>query len=158
MDNKYTAYIDTKNIKKFAKRLKEVREFGILDIYRRFYQYFRDKTKLRYYQAAVKTPYAESSLGRRKRNGSIITQDSLFGIDTTALYQDLTRNVKIDDSGLSVWSNQFYAGYINRLFEEKGPYSPNGVLFVDEADLMELEEIIMEEYEEGFGKIPDSFK
>lgn len=156
-DPKYTAYVDTSNIKNFTKRLKQVKSFNILDIYRRYYQYYRRKTRARYLQAAQDTPYAESSLGKHKRNGTIITQDSFFGIDTTALFQDFTQNVKIDDSGLRVWSDQIYAGYINNLFAEKGPFAPEGVLFVDDNDLVELEVIILQEYEEGFGKLPDNF-
>jgi len=154
---KYTSYVDVSGVKKFAKRLKQVREFNILDIYRRYYQYYRRKTRARFLKAAQETPYAESSLGKKKRNGTIITQDSFFGIDTTALFQDVTQNVKIDDSGLRVWSNQIYAGYIENLFQEKGPYAPEGILFVDEDDLVDLEVIILQEYEEGFDKLPDRF-
>ncbi len=156
-DPKYTTYIDVANVQNFVRRLKEVRKFNILDIYKRFYQYYRRKTRARYLKAAQDTPYAESSLGRKKRNGTIITQDSLFGIDTTALFQDFTQNVKIDDSGLRVWSDLVYAGYIENLFQEKGPYAPEGVLHVDEDDLVELEVIILQEYQEGFGKLPDNF-
>jgi hypothetical protein len=139
----YPIYVDTTSLKKFALRLKEVRKLGILDIYRKFYQYYRAKTRARYIRASQETPYAPSSIGRRKRNGSIIGEGSLFGIDTTALFQDFTQNVKIDDSGLRVQSDRIYAGYIEMLFQKKGPYAPEGVLFVDDQDLETLE-IIME--------------
>lgn len=146
-------YIDTTNLKKFALRLKEVRKLGILDIYREFYKYYRTKTRARYIRASQETPYAPSSIGRKKRNGSIIGEGSLFGIDTTALFQDFTENVKIDDSGLRVWSDRIYAGYIEMLFQEKGPYAPEGVLFVDDQDLETLEFIMEKELLEAFDDI-----
>lgn len=153
MTQKYPIYADTTNLKKFALRLKEVRKLGILDIYRQFYQYYRTKTRARYLRASQETPYAPSSIGRRKRNGTIITEGSLFGIDTTALFQDLTQNVKIDDSGLRMWSNQIYAGYVEMLFQEKGPFTPNGVLFVDNNDLEALELIMEKELLEALDDI-----
>ena len=153
MPEQYPVYVDTTSLKQFTQRLKEVRKLGILDVYRRFYQYYRAKTRARYLRAAQETPYAPSSIGRRKCNGTIITEGSLFGIDTTAMFQDYTQNIKIDDSGLRVWSEQFYAGFVEMLFQEKGPYSPDGVLFVDENDLIELEFIIQEEMVEAFDDI-----
>lgn len=153
MPQQYPAYIDTKNLAKFAQRLKEIRKLGILDIYRRFYQYYRAKTRDRYIRASLETPYAPSSIGRRKRNGTIISEGSLFGIDTTAMFTDYTQNVKIDDSGLRVWSEQFYAGFVEMLFQQKGPYAPDGVLFVDDNDLIELELIMQEEMIEAFDDI-----
>jgi hypothetical protein len=153
MPEQYPIYIDTTNLKQFTQRLKEVRKLGILDIYRRFYQYYRIKTRARYLRAAQETPYAPSSIGRRKRNGEIIGDASLFGIDTTAMFSDYTQNIRIDDSGLRVWSEQFYAGFVEILFQEKGPYAPDGVLFVDENDLIELEFIIQGEMVEAFDDI-----
>jgi hypothetical protein len=153
MPEKYPIAIDTTNLKKFALRLKEVRKLGILDIYREFYKYYRAKTRARYIRASQETPYAPSSIGRRKRNGSIIGEGSLFGIDTSALFQDFTENVKIDDSGLRVWSDRIYAGYIEMLFQEKGPYAPEGVLFVDDQDLEALEFIMEKELLEAFDDI-----
>jgi hypothetical protein len=153
MPEKSPISVDTSNLKKFAQRLKEVRKLGILDIYREFYQYYRAKTRARYLRAASETPYAPSSLGRRKRNGEIITEGSLFGIDTTALFNDFTQNVKIDDSGLRVWSDRVYAGYIEMLFQEKGPFAPDGVLFVDDGDLETLEFIVEKELLEAFDDI-----
>jgi hypothetical protein len=153
MPEQYPIYIDTTSLKKFALRLKEVRKLGILDIYRQFYQYYRAKTRDRYLRAAQQTPYAPSSIGRRKRNGTIITEGSLFGIDTTALFQDFTQNVKIDDSGLRVWSEQIYAGYIEMLFQEKGPFAPDGVLFVDDNDLQTLEFIMEKELLEALDEV-----
>lgn len=150
---KSSAYIDTSELKQFTKRLKEIRKLGILDIYRRFYQYYRVKTKTRYIRASLETPYAPSSIGRRKRNGTIISEGSPFGIDTTAMFKDYTQNIKIDDSGLRVWSDQIYAGFVEMKFQEKGPYAPQGVLFVDENDLIELELIIHEELIEVFDEI-----
>ncbi|KYC42099.1 hypothetical protein WA1_19050 [Scytonema hofmannii PCC 7110] len=148
----YPIYVDTTNLQKFAKRLKEVRKLGILDIYRRFYQYYRTKTRARYLRAAQETPYAPASLGRRKRNGTIITEGSLFGIDTGAMFEDYTQNVKIDDSGLRVWSEKFYAGLVEMKFQEKGP-APEGVLFVDDNDLIEMEFIIQGEVSEALDEV-----
>ncbi|ALF52253.1 hypothetical protein ACX27_04315 [Nostoc piscinale CENA21] len=156
MPEQYPAYVDTTNLSKFALRLKEVRKLGILDIYRRFYQYYRTKTRDRYIKASLETAYAPSSIGRRKRNGTIISEGSLFGIDTTAMFNDYTQNVKIDDSGLRVWSEQYYAGFVEVLFQEKGPFAPEGVLFVDDNDLIELELIIQEELIEAFDSILDA--
>lgn len=153
MAEKSPISVDTSNLKKFAQRLKEVRKLGILDIYRKFYQYYRAKTRARYIQAANQTPYAPSSIGRRKRNGEIITEGSLFGIDTSALFNDFTQNVRIDDSGLRVWSDRVYAGYIEMLFQEKGPFAPEGVLFVDDGDLETLDFIIEKELLEAFDDI-----
>ncbi|MBD2365254.1 hypothetical protein H6G36_29560 [Anabaena minutissima FACHB-250] len=153
MPEQHPAYIDTTNLQKFTQRLKEVRKLGILDIYRRFYQYYRTKTRDRYIRASLETPYAPSSIGKRKRNGTIITEGSLFGIDTTAMFSDYTQNVKIDDSGLRVWSEQFYAGFVEMKFQEKGPYAPEGILFVDNNDLIELELIIQEELIEAFDDV-----
>lgn len=149
----YPVYIDTTNLQRFAKRLKEVRKLGILDIYRRFYQYYRAKTRARYLRAAQETPYAPGGIGRRKRNGTIITEGSLFGVDTGAMFTDYTQNVKIDDSGLRVWSEQFYAGFVELKFQQKGPYAPEGVLFVNDNDLIELEFIIQQETIEAFDEI-----
>ena len=149
----YPVYVDTSNLKKFALRLKQVRQLGILDIYKEFYRYYRQKTRARYLRAAQETPYAPASIGRRKRNGSIITEGSLFGIDTGAVFEDYTQNVKIDDSGLRVWSDQIYAGYVEMLFQEKGSYSPEGVLLVDNNDLDQLEYIIEKELLEALDEI-----
>lgn len=153
MPERYPLSVDTSNLSRFAKRLKEVRSLGILDIYRKFYQYYRIKTRARYLKAAQETPYAPSSIGRRKRSGEIIGEGSLFGIDTTALFNDFTQNVKIDDSGLRVWSDRVYAGYIEMLFQEKGPYAPEGVLFVDDDDLETMEFIIEKELLEALDDI-----
>lgn len=150
---KSSAYVDTENLKQLISQLKEIRKLGILDIYRKFYEYYRIKTKARYVKAAVETPYAPSSIGRRKRNGTIISEGSLFGIDTTAMFRDYTENVRIDDSGMRVWSEQFYAGFVEMKFQEKGPYAPEGVLFVDDNDLIEMELIIEKELVKFFDEI-----
>jgi hypothetical protein len=52
-----------------------------------------------------------------------------------------------------VWSDRIYAGYIEMLFQEKGPYAPNGVLFVDDQDLEALEFIMEKELLEAFDDI-----
>lgn len=135
--------------------LDRVRNLGILNIYKDFYTYFRDRTIDRYLEAATETPFAPASIGKRRPSGDIITENSLFGIDTEALFNDLTQNVLIRDEGLYVWSDLPYARYIHRKFEEKGPFAPQGVLFVKEDDIEKLEEIILERYEEGFGELPD---
>lgn len=150
---KYPVRVDTSNIKNFVKRLKEVRQVNILDIYRRFYKHYRAKTAQRFLTAANETPFAPSSIGRRRPSGDIITNNSLYGIDTGTVFYDFTNNVKIDDGGLVVWSDAFYAKHLEANFQKKSPYAPEGVLHVDKGDLAVLERIIMEEVKEGLDDI-----
>lgn len=153
MTEKHPVRVDTSNIKNFTKRLQEVRQVNILDIYRRFYKYYRAKTEQRFLTAANETPFAPSSIGKRRPSGDIISENSLYGIDTGTVFYDFTHNVRIDDSGLVVWSDAFYAKYLEAKFEEKSPFAPDGVLHVDNEDLAVLERIIVEEVKEGLDDI-----
>ena len=153
MTEKYPVRVDTSKLRDFTKRLQEVRQVNILDIYRRFYQYYRAVTEQRFLTAANETPFAPSSIGSKRPSGDIITNNSLYGIDTGTVFYDFTHNVKIDTSGLVIWSDAFYAKYLEAKFEEKSPYAPNGVLHVDNKDLAVLERIIIEEVKEGLDDI-----
>jgi hypothetical protein len=114
----------------------EVRQSGILLIYRDIYRYMRERTADRYRRAARETPYARRSIGTRQAvSGRIRGRDALFGIDSGKLYGQLVNNVKIDSRGIFMYSDLAYSGKIMELFARKGPFAPDSPLFVDDDDL-----------------------
>ena len=134
-----------------------VKRVGILSVYRRWYEYFRPKLQARFDLGSRTTPYAPSSLGKRKRSGEIIKQvpNSLYNRDTDALYKSVVDDVKIGSDGVEIRSDVPYAGFALGRFEKKGGLAPDGVLRVDREDIDELELYLMEEYEDALGELPD---
>jgi hypothetical protein len=121
----------------------EVRQQGILLIYRDIYRYMRQRTADRYRRAAKDTPYARASIGTRQAvSGRIRGRGALFGIDSGKLFGQLTNNVKIDNRGIYIYSDLAYAGKIMELFARKGPFAPDSPLFVDDDDLIFVGNVI----------------
>jgi hypothetical protein len=114
----------------------EVRQNGILLIYRDIYRYMRQRTADRYRRAARETPYARRSIGTKQTvSGRIRGRGALFGIDSGKLFGQLTNNVKIDNRGIFIYSDLAYSGRVMELFARKGPFAPDSPLSVDDADL-----------------------
>lgn len=139
------------------KVISAVRKASLATVYRRWYSYYRPKLKERFQEGSKTTPYAESSLGRKKRSGEIIRQvpQSRFNQDTLALYNSVLRDVKISDYGLDIKTNVSYAPYALTKFREKGSLAPQGLFRLTPDDIGELELILLEEYESVFDEIPD---
>lgn len=129
----------------------EVTESGRLKNYSDFYRYHRNKTAERYRIAAAQTPYAASSKGRKKPKSGRRIPDGFFGIDSGALFSDTVNNRRITpEDGLIYYSDLNYSAYVMARFAEKGPYAPNDVLFIDDADLERFEEIVSENFARAF--------
>lgn len=142
----------------WAKRITDaVREQGMLNVYSKFYKYYRPILKERFDLGSRTTPYEPSSLGKRKRSGEIIRQvpTSLYNRDTDALYKSVMDDVKITDDGMEIKSDVSYAPYALGRFKQKGELAPDGVFKVSKDDISELESILLEEYEDAIGDIPD---
>jgi hypothetical protein len=131
--------------------LNRLKEFPILRVWKIFYRYYRERLIERYDRAAKETPFAPSSIGRKKPKSGRIIPDGQFGVDGGDLYSDLTHDVKLSAGQLSVGSDLAYAGYILDLFAEKGPYAPESILFFDEEDQQELIDIIDQVLDRTFG-------
>lgn len=133
-----------------------VKRVGILDVYRKWYEYLRPILKERFDRGSRTTPYAPSSIGQKKRSGEVIGAGSLYNRDTDALYESVTRNVKLDaQTGIEIRSDVPYAGFALKRFTEKGGLAPEGLLSVSRDDIGELETILLKEYEAALGEIPD---
>lgn len=128
----------------------EVTESGRLKNYSDFYRYHRNKTAERYRIAAAQTPYAASSKGRKKKFSGRKIPDRAFGIDSGRLFSDAVNNRRISENGLTYYSELDYSAYVMAKFAEKGPYSPNDILFVDDDDLTKFEEIVSENFAKAF--------
>jgi hypothetical protein len=139
------------------KVINAVRKASLLNVYRRWYEYYRPKLKERFKEGSKTTPYAESSLGKRKRSGEIIRQvpQSLFNQDTLKLYNSVIRDVKISDYGLDIKTDVSYAPYALAKFKQKGSLAPQGLFTLDRDDVSNLELFLLEEYESVFQDIPD---
>ena len=137
---------------------KAVKSARMLDVYKRWYAYYRPKLKARFDEGSKTTPYADSSLGKFKRSGERIKQvpQSLFNQDTLALYNSVINDSKISESGLELVTNVSYAPYALDKFTKKGSLAPDGVFKVTQDDISELESILLETYEEILGDIPDN--
>lgn len=128
---------------RLAQAIAEVRQSGILLIYRDIYRHLRQRTADRYRRAARETPYARRSIGTKQRvSGQIRGKGALYGIDSGALFNQLVNKVKLDERGIFMYSDLAYAGRIMELFARKGPFSPDSPLFVDEDDLDVIGQII----------------
>jgi hypothetical protein len=126
-----------------AQAIADVRKNGILLIYRDIYRYMRERTADRYRRAAAQTPYARASIGTRQTvSGKIRGKDAQFGIDSGALFKQLTQNVKIDDRGIFIYSDLAYSAKVMELFARKGPFAPDSPLFVNDDDLSFMSEVI----------------
>jgi hypothetical protein len=121
----------------------EVRQNGILLIYRDIYRYMRQRTADRYRRAARETPYSRRSIGTKQAvSGRIRGRGALFGIDSGKLFGQLTNNVKIDNRGIFIYSDLAYSGRVMELFARKGPFAPDSPLFVDDDDLIFVGNVI----------------
>lgn len=125
----------------------------MLDVYKRFYKYYRPKIKARFDLGSQTTPYAPGSLGRRKRSGERIQQvpQSKFNQDTMALYTSVISNPTITKDSLVLKTDVDYANYALDKFKRKGGLAPDGVFVVTREDLDELDTILIEEYMSVFG-------
>lgn len=137
--------LDATDYKLLANAIADVRKRGILLIYRDIYRHMRQQTADRYRRAAKETAYARASLGTRQTvSGKIRGKGAQFGIDSGALFRQITQNVKIDDRGIFIYSDLAYSARIMELFARKGPFAPDSPLFVDETDLSVIGGIIAE--------------
>ena len=128
--------LDATDYTLLGEAIAEVRQSGILLIYRDIYRYMRERTADRYRRAARDTPYAARSIGTKQTvSGKVRGRGALFGIDSGKLFGQITQNVKIDDRGIYIYSDLNYAGKIMELFARKGPFAPDSPLFVDDDDL-----------------------
>jgi hypothetical protein len=139
------------------KIVQAVKRVGMLNVYSRWYEYYRPILKARFDEGSKTTPYAESSLGKRKRSGEIIKQvpQSKFNQDTGALYDSVTKDVKISNTGLDIETNVSYAPYALKHFTKKGSLAPEGLFKISQDDVNALELYLIEEYEDALGEIPD---
>jgi hypothetical protein len=143
--------VDQRSTDDLAALISGVIDDGILRNYRDFYNYHRNKTAQRYRIAAANTQYAASSKGRKKPVSGRRVPDGAFGIDSGRLFSDTVNNRKITrDEGLTYYSDLSYSSYIMSLFAQKGPYSPNSILFIDDEDLSKFEEIVSNNYAKAF--------
>ena len=106
-------------------------------------KHLRPKIRRKYLDASARTPYALSSYGKRKRSGSIIP-DGRYGIDTKALYRDVTERPEINSAMIVIGSSLDYASRMDMLFREKSPY-PDGVWNTDTQDEAKLKSVISNE-------------
>lgn len=139
------------------KIVQAVKRVGMLNVYSRWYEYYRPILKARFDEGSKTTPYAESSLGKRKRSGEIIKQvpQSKFNQDTGALYDSVTKDVKISKTGLDIETDVSYAPYALKHFKEKGALAPDGLFKLMPDDIDALELYLLEEYEDALGEVPD---
>jgi hypothetical protein len=146
-----TVSLDNRDLTDLALLVMEVTESGRLKNYSDFYRYHRNKTAERYRIAAVQTPYAASSVGRKKKVSGRKIPDGFFGIDSGALFSDTVNNRKITpEDGLIYYSDLSYSAFVMAKFAQKGPFAPDDVLFVDDADLGKFEEIVSENFAKAF--------
>jgi hypothetical protein len=139
------------------KIVQAVKRVGMLNVYSRWYEYYRPILKARFDEGSKTTPYAESSLGKRKRSGEIIKQvpQSKFNQDTLKLYDSVTKDVKISNAGLDLETDVSYAPYALKHFTKKGSLAPDGLFKLTPDDIGTLELYLLEEYEDALGEIPD---
>lgn len=129
----------------------EVTESGRLKNYSDFYRYHRNKTAERYRIAAAQTPYAAASKGRKKPKSGRRIPDGFFGIDSGALFSDTVNNRRITpEDGLTYYSELTYSAYVMAKFAEKGPFSPNSVLYFSDDDLDKFEQIVSDNFAAAF--------
>lgn len=137
---------------------KAAKRSGMLNVYKRWYAYYRPKLQERFDEGSRTTPYADASIGKTKRNGERIKQvpQSLFNQDTLALYNSVIKDAKISETGLELSTDVSYAPYALDKFTKKGSLAPDGVFKVTPDDIAELELILLETYDEVLGDIPDN--
>lgn len=146
--------LDQRDLTDLGFLIDEITTSGRLKNYSDFYRYHRNKTAERYRYAAQATPFAQGSIGRVKPKSGRRIPDGFFGIDSGALFSDTVNNRRITpDDGLTYYSDLSYSAYVMARFAEKGPFAPNGVLFIDDEDLKRMEEIVAENYAIAFGEI-----
>lgn len=149
----FNVTVDYKDYDRLSKAVAAVRASGILLIYRDYYRYFRPVLKARYDRVSQETPYSPGWIGTKQTvSGRVRGKDALWGIDSGALYRDLTDQVKITNAGIEVYSDLPYAERIMDLMAKKSPYaSEGGLWFVDELDVDKLEEIAADYLEKALG-------
>jgi hypothetical protein len=135
--------VKTTDFDRLVNAIASVRTASILLIYRDYYQYLRPVLRARYDRISAETEYSQAWMGTtQKVSGRVRGEDALWGVDSGALYSDLTNNVKINQAGLEVFSDLPYAERILDLMATKGPYAPYHLWFVDDLDIEALEEIV----------------
>jgi hypothetical protein len=139
----FSVTVDYDDYSRLAAALANVKTASILLVYRDFYRYFREILRERYDRASRETPYSPQWKGTvQAYSGRVRGEDALYGIDSGALYRDLTNNVKITSGGIEVYSDQEYASRMMDLFAQKGPYAPYGLWTMEAEDVDQLEEIL----------------
>lgn len=139
---KSTFLVPLNEIPDLQTQLDKLQQFKVLNVWRLFYIYYRKKLVERYGRAMRETPFAPSMHGRRKPKSKRLIPDGMFGVDSGALYADLTQNVRLRANELSVWTDLSYAEYVLAKFARKGPYAPDSILFTTEEDMLRLSKII----------------
>lgn len=131
--------------------LNRIADTGFFDIqsaqlYKDLYSHLKIKIRNRYLLNSIYTPYAAASIGTKQRiSGLTRGIDAKFGIDSGDLLHDISNNVKISKiDGIMIYSDLVYAKYIDTLFTEKGKYSPDSNIFIDDDDLQFIEDLVIE--------------
>lgn len=128
------------------------------DVYRQFYEHWRQKTRDRIEFAAQVTPYAVASLGTRQTFTQRVRGEdpgaggAEFGIDSGNFIDSVTGpgGFKLIDGRATILTDEEYFARLDELYSEKGPYSPFGVLFFDDDDVLVLEDILVDFVEQEF--------
>jgi hypothetical protein len=148
----FNVTVDYEDYLRLASAIANVKTASILLVYRDFYRYFREVLRERYDRASRETPYSPGWIGTvQEVSGRTRGVDALYGIDSGALYSDLTNNVKITTGGIEVYSDQEYAARIMDLFAQKSPYAPYGLWTMEAEDVDKLEEILEQRIEQFLG-------
>ncbi|MGL5719903.1 MAG: hypothetical protein ACRCYP_03810 [Alphaproteobacteria bacterium] len=135
--------VESSDLDRLDQAITRIRTTGAPIAYKRFYQDFRETIADRYRQASRETQYAPSWVGTKQRvSGRIRGRNSLYGIDSGALFSQIVNNVRIDRNGLMVYSDLNYAKFIMDRFAQKGPFAPRPPIFMNEDDIQGLGTII----------------
>mgnify|MGYP001191813805 CR=1 FL=1 len=152
--------IDLSGIDRAIAALERIRDMGFRPSFDRFYQqYLRKTLRERYLAAAARTPYAPSSIGKRKRASGVVRgsgEDPGFGIDSGRLLAEVTGEVqggvRISDTVIELMTVQPYGQFVLDKFQTKGPFAPDGIFAIEDPEVDRLFELaqhqIIQEWEQ----------
>ena len=121
---------------------------------------FRLRLLQRYLLIARQTQYAPSTLGGMKPKSRIPYQqprnaaDPGYGIDSRELLNQITQKpqyLQLDPGRREIFSDLVYAGRLNDLVSNKGPFAPEGFLDMTDEDWALLIATIGQELEKEWG-------
>jgi len=125
----------------FGTPLDSLIDLGAAQAYKDFYAYKREETEERLFEASVRTPFAESTIGTKQPfTGATRGVDALYGVDSGAFLEAITGKYKIENGELVVESDLPYFERLEGLFKVKGPFAPEGIfdLTDDDAQILRL--------------------